>query len=139
MRTLPTPVVTTIPTGHASMAAVSPHWLTLAAIGFVLTLAVAITLVVINSPAHRTIPTLDRALWLRDVILTPAAAISCAILVGAVLATSQELAAARDDANSDAIDKAQTSLAEKSPTTWDCHTVDDQDPKTTTVSCIPLP
>lgn len=139
MRTHPTPVVTTIPTGQTSMAAVSAHWLILAAVGLVLMLVVAAGLAVINSAAHSTVPTLDRALWVRDFVLAPSAAACCALLVTAVLGTSHELAAERDTAHSDAIDKTQSALADQSSTDWDCQAVDAPDPSSTTVSCTPIP
>lgn len=139
MRTHPTPVVTTIPTGQASMAAVSTHWLILAGIGFVLMLTVAAALAVISSSAHRTIPTLARALWLRDFVLAPTAAACCFLLVVAVLGTAHELADERDNAHSDAIEKTQSALADQFPADWDCHAIDDPNPSSTTVACTPIP
>ncbi|MEW1938358.1 hypothetical protein AB0331_13450 [Dietzia maris] len=139
MRTHPTSVVTTIPTDQATAAAVSPHWLILAGVGIVLTLILGIALAVLSSAAHRTIYTLGRATRLRDVVLAPAAAVCCALLGVAVLGTSHELAAKRDDANTDAVDKTQSALAEQFATAWDCQTVDTSAPSATTVACTPVP
>lgn len=139
MRTHPTPVVTTVPTDQATVAAVSPHWLILASVGIILTLIVGIALAVISSAAHRTIPTLGRALWLRDTVLAPAAALACALLVGAVLGTSHELATIRDRAHSDAVDKTRSALDKQFATAWSCHSADQTQPSATTVSCAPIP
>lgn len=139
MRTHPTSVITTIPTDQATAAAVSPLWLILAGVGIVLTLILGIALAVLGTATHRTIPTLGRALRLRDGVLAPAAAVCCALLGAAVLGTSHELAAKRDDAHTDAVDKAQSALAEQFATTWDCQTVDNSAPSATTVSCTPVP
>lgn len=139
MRTHPTSVVTTIPTDQATAAAVSPLWLILAGIGIILTLILGVALAVLSSPAHRTIPTLERAVRLRDVFVAPAAAVCCALLGAAVLGTSHELAAKRDNAHTDAIDKTQSALAERFATAWACQAVDDSAPSATTVACTPIP
>ena len=136
----PVTVVTTIPTDQVSVTAISAHWLVLALLGTALAIATGIALLVLNSPAHRTIPTIGRAIWLRDVALPPVAAACCLLIVVAVLGTSHDLKAARHgNAEPDAAAKAQSQLAEKYATTWHCHPVNSPTPTTTTVSCTLLP
>ncbi|MFL0579510.1 hypothetical protein [Dietzia sp. 179-F 9C3 NHS] len=142
MRTHPTPVVTTIPTDQVSLAAASPLWVAMAALGAVATVVVAIALLITGSAAHRTIPTLGRALWWRDHVLAPAACAACALMVVSLGGAAHETSALRDAALADSVHEAQTTLAASSstPAAWFCEVVaHHQEDGTATVSCEPDP
>lgn len=135
------PIVTTVPTDDVTLASASPLWLFMAAAGAIIAISTAIALMVINSPAYRTIPTLDRAQHLHEYALTPAAALACALLVISVAGSSHEVANLQDRALRSAVDQTQFALAHttSASTGWDCQIVEHQlQSGAATVECAPL-
>lgn len=136
MRTHPAVFTTTVSVDSVSLAAVSAAWLALAVAGAVAGLAVALALAVVNSSAHSTIPTLGRSLRIREHVLTPSAAVACALLTVSLIGTASELAAMRELRVSAAADDTQEFLAADDPAgTWTCQVIDHAQPGEVTLNC----